>query len=470
MAYFKALFGFSLTVVFLNLNIFQWNAQSLLPKLTSFENLLVQEKIHIASVCETWLDNEKHIKIKDYITYRCDRDDSYGGVAVFVHKSVRSQRCTIQMSNTGLQVVHLKLFNCVDVENIVSIYCPPPSPSLHTTAQDWECFSIATSKCLVLGDFNGHHTNWSVKTDPRGMQIFDTLLETQLVTLNDCNPTRVKLRNGRLVESSPDIFMATSDIALKCNYKVLYETLGSDHRFMKVSINIAPSRLPTIKRNFKNADWISYTTTLQKLFENFIFSDNLQNDYNKFIDYVNISAELFIPYIRCNLNPCSKFSPKPYWNPSLAKLVAERRLALSQFRRNPIPRNSDILKDKINIAQNSLRKAKSDNFKNFCNSLDHTTSTSELWHKMKWVKGYNSSTNYVDEQLATGLLQSLSPDYASPKCPTFSSPNDLIGSDISLAELENSIPTKNTCPGTDNITYAMIKNLPNKAKCVLILV
>lgn len=66
------------------LNIFQWNSQSLRPKLTEFECLLNQEKIHLAIVSETWLEPGSQIKISGYNIFRKNRSDSYGGVAAII--------------------------------------------------------------------------------------------------------------------------------------------------------------------------------------------------------------------------------------------------------------------------------------------------------------------------------------------------------------------------------------------------
>lgn len=46
------------------INIIQWNSQSIKPKLTEFECLLYQYKVHIAILSETWLNEDTH-------TYKC---------------------------------------------------------------------------------------------------------------------------------------------------------------------------------------------------------------------------------------------------------------------------------------------------------------------------------------------------------------------------------------------------------------
>lgn len=78
-------------------------------------------------------------------------------------------------------------------------------------------FSRESKIALVAGDCTGHHTNWSYTTDQRGTQILDSSLEHSFVTLNNGEATRVKLVNGNIQRSSPDITLASSDIAIKFN-------------------------------------------------------------------------------------------------------------------------------------------------------------------------------------------------------------------------------------------------------------
>lgn len=183
---------------------------------------------------------------------------------------------------------------------------------------------------------------------------------------------------------------------------------------------------------------------------------------------INLAADIHIPYIKINSDPEKNFTPKPYWNSSLSKLVAERRLALSTFRRNPTPFNFDKLQEKIRECQRSLRIARSKSFQDFCTSLDGTTSHTVLWKKMKWFKGCYVPRSGISKVKALGLLQSLAPDFVCTDDPRFHSNNPKIETQISRHELDNSLRTKDTSPGSDNISYSMLYNLPNNAKLILL--
>ncbi|CAG5005988.1 unnamed protein product [Parnassius apollo] len=233
------------------------------------------------------------------------------------------------------------------IENVYSSYCPP---SAHTTLTDWDqIFNIARRKTIIAGDLNGHHTNWSTRTDSRGDQILDSILDNNFVSLNDCSHTRIKLVNGTVQKSAPDLSLASLDIALKFDWIVLNENLGSDHLMIKIKTNIGTSNIYKRKRNFKKADWLQYKSRIESKLKGFILPDDHQSAYDALIDIINEVADKCISLIKICENPLhqQKFTPRPYWNPDISKAVAERRRALAVFRRNPTPVNLEALQNKV---------------------------------------------------------------------------------------------------------------------------
>lgn len=452
----------------ININIIQWNCQSIRPKSMSLESLLTQEKVHIAVLSETWLEPDSYFHINGYNTFRLDRLDGYGGVAILTHKSVKVITCLSRSPNVGIELLHVKIFNCRFIENIISIYCPS---TVRATQNDWDyIFSLCGTKSLILGDFNAHHPNWSFKTDQRGAQIFDCMLDHNFVTMNNGSPTRIRLVNGLLQQSSPDVSFVSSDLATLLSWNVTNETLGSDHVIIKISFTMDLSRDVIRKRNFKHCDWASYSKRIEELLIDFSIPSDLQSFYDMFLDAIQTAANEFIPYIKIPQHFNTKFSPKQYWNPELSKAVAERRLALAIFRRCPSPVNLENLQDKISSAQRVIRLARCRSFQRFCSSIDETSSPSVMWRKMKWMKGYRSSTNNscLDREQVNGMLNNLAPDYVSPPQPEFQSNNVYLESDITLQEIINSIKKNDTAPGSDEISFSMIKHLPTIGKSLLL--
>jgi ribonuclease HI len=444
------------------LNIIQWNSQSLRPKLVDFDNLLNREKIHIAIVSETWLEEFTPIYLRGYNVFRKDRFDSYGGVAIICHKSVSTQVCSIDAINPGIEAIQIRIFNCKYLENIVSIYCPS---SVRTNQTDWDkIFSLTSKKTLLAGDFNGHHLSWSYKNDQRGIQLFDTALEYGFTSINSGEHTRVKLVNGNVQKSSPDISFLSTDISVHFNWKILNENLGSDHFIIKMSIKVSGTLNFINKRNFKQADWNTYSKDLTNSFfnldSNSCHANNIQEYYDFFLDQINHSADKNIPLSKLCINPTNKFRPKEYWCPELSKVVAERRLALAKFRKNPTPVNLRILERKVAEARAKIKAAKYDSWRKFCSNIDECTSVAEMWDKMRWYKGYNRSKLIASESKRKELLYSLTPDTVANCPPKIASSNDALESSFTIQEMENILKKRDTSPGIDRITYSMIYHLP----------
>ena len=97
---------------------------------------------------------------------------------------------------------------------------------------------------FILGDFNCHHPLWDsrVTSDPRWEKVFDWVIFSDLVPLNDPD-TSTLLHRSSGSRSSPDIFFAPSSLALSCSWEVLRD-LGSDHLPILLSIPLSPVFYP----------------------------------------------------------------------------------------------------------------------------------------------------------------------------------------------------------------------------------
>ncbi|KAF9797143.1 hypothetical protein SFRURICE_019628, partial [Spodoptera frugiperda] len=434
--------------------LFDWNARSLMPKRNEFELLIAQEKAHIALVTETWLEPDTHFNVSGYNTLRRDRPDGYGGLAILIHKSIKVQQCSTYINNPGIEIMSVNLVNCNEIKNIVLVYCPS---SVRTCLSDWEqIFSLFSSKCIIAGDFNGHHATWSSKTDARGIQLYDTALDSGFISLNDGNAALV---DGVAQNTSPDVTFVSTDLSVLLGWRIINENLGSDHLFIKISYKYNSSLNPVVtikKRNFKLAKWSNYSEALENSLIQTVVPRNVQSLYDNFIEQLNKAADENIPFIKLNSNPSNGFRPKSYWNPNLSRLVAQRRLALKIFRRNPTPNNLSVLEHKTEVAKKAISQEKSKDWRNYCSSVNEQTSSSEMWKRMGWIKGRVSPRLSVSNEHKVELLCSLAPDYVYPKQQQFNSNNAVLEDKFTLQEMINCFKRKDTAPGTDGITYSLI--------------
>ena len=120
---------------------------------------------------------------------------------------------TINTHNTELQMVKVHINNTKHI-TIANIYIPPgDTTSTHYKTADTgiqHCIQYITkiAHSVLTGDVNAHSTLWHSYTDDhRGQLIADVISNSDHITLNTNNPTRVP--NTTLEQtSSPDITMS----------------------------------------------------------------------------------------------------------------------------------------------------------------------------------------------------------------------------------------------------------------------
>ncbi|CAG9571984.1 unnamed protein product [Danaus chrysippus] len=119
-------------------------------------------------------------------------------------------------------------------------------------------------------------------------------------------------------------------------------------------------------------------------------------------------------------------------------MVAERRLALKNLRRNPTPDNLDILEKKVADARLFITKADCKSWQSFCNNINENTTVIDMWHKMQWMKGLKRTKTCTPDDKKQELLQTLAPDFVSPSIPEFRSKNIVLEAPFTYPELYNS--------------------------------
>jgi len=148
-------------------NIIQWNVRSLPARLPSIQHLLSDHKCSIALLSETWLLPSRYLTIPQFKTYRSDRSDGYGGVAIAVHNSLKSKQIPLDVA-TRNSFTHNKI-DIIGIEvHLVNSHpplkfwsCYIPSNS-NVPSNLWrELFNLISHNTLLGGDFNTFHPAWS---------------------------------------------------------------------------------------------------------------------------------------------------------------------------------------------------------------------------------------------------------------------------------------------------------------------
>ena len=122
--------------------------------------------------------------------------------------------------------------------SFLNVYAPPIRSSQWDGRTDSFCPAIlpSSSNLFILGDFNCHHSLWDSKgTSNLLREVFDWVISSDLLHLNDPDTPPTLLHHSSGSRSFPNIFFAPSSLALSCSCEVLQD-LGSDHLPILLSV------------------------------------------------------------------------------------------------------------------------------------------------------------------------------------------------------------------------------------------
>ena len=177
-----------------------------------------------------------------------DATHTSGGVIIFVKQGLSfSELSTSSLSSLDpySDYVEVKISLNNSSLSFLNVYAAPIRSS--PTNGKTDSFSLSIFPCsrnlFILGDFNCHYSPWDSRgtSDSRGEEVFDWVISSDLLPLNDPDTPTLLLR------SSPGLFFAPSSLAFSCSWEVLQD-LGSDHLPILLSTplsGLSPQRAPS---------------------------------------------------------------------------------------------------------------------------------------------------------------------------------------------------------------------------------
>ena len=258
------------------LRVLQWNAGCLRARSTELLHFLSSYPVDLICIQESNLNSSSSLRIPGFSALRFDcthyqsgilspdATHAIGGIVIFVRQGLSfSELSTSSLSSldpySDYVGVNISLNNSSSV-SFLNVYVPPfrSSPTDGRTFSFSPSILFSSGNLFILGDFNCHHPLWDSKStsDPRGEEVFDWVISSDLLPLNDPNISTLLHRSSDS-RSSPDISFAPSTLALFCSWEVLQD-LGSDHLPILLSVPLSPvfrlnERPPSF--NFQKARW-----------------------------------------------------------------------------------------------------------------------------------------------------------------------------------------------------------------------
>lgn len=478
--------------------ILQWNARSLIRNGQEFKKYVDDLSVKPSVICiqESWLISKLDFCIKGYSSVRRDRDNGRGGgVITFVQTGIQYREV-----KRGKQLEYVMIEVRIGTESIeiINFYNPCQQLLLNQLEEIWEG---TKGRVLWCGDFNAHSTLWGDKNDCNGDIILEFMDGEDLVCLNDGSGTRMDMARG--TESAIDLTLATATLADKCEWEVLNrDAVGSDHFPIRIEMGMEVS----VEREIHNERWI-----LEKA------------DWNKFrqiseerLSYVNINANIedFSLHVSAGIvsaattaipktKPVSLGRIVPWWNKDCRMAVKNRNKAFRVLKRTHSFQNLVLFKKAQATVRRTVKQAKKDCWKRFCDSVGRDTPVGKVWGMIKKMKGNGKQYGYPGlldgdtmitsnigkaEIIAKTLSKVHSTDNLSQKeraaraetvweyqqdCVGVDDDTGVTGGEMNtlftIAELDNALrKLGKSSPGGDGICYTMLEKLTDKGKEVLL--
>ena len=472
-----------------SLRVLQWNAEGLRARSTELLHFLLSHPVDLICIQESNLNSS--FQIPGFSGLRSDRSHSRSGifssdtthasgsVVIFVRQgSSFSELSTSSLSSldpySDYVETNISLNNSSSL-SFLNVYAPLFAPPQRMAEPTPPSILPSYRNLFILGDFNCHHPLWDSIgiSDPRGEEVFDWVISSDVLPLNDPDaPTLLHRSSGS--RSSPDISFAPSSLALSCSWEVLQD-LGSDHLPILLTIPLSPVFRPNERPpsfNFQKARWDGFAYYFDSHCPSAEGYSSLSSAAAFFTSLTLNAAKSSIPFGRI------KRPPKAWWSAEVEEAVSEKRKAFAAAHRSHEDRQSYISASRR--ASSVTAKAKTEAWQTNCSSLSSKSVHSLLRSIAGSPSSSSSSPNCSSPRESASVYAAYLRSHFSVSQPkalrsrargylselrratcseesysSFCSPFSLAEFHAVASNLSSSSAT-----GPDKVTYPMLKHLP----------
>ena len=364
-------------------HIVLWNARGLNCKLNDLKNYVSTKQPQFICITETNLKAHQDPKLPNYILTRKDREDGYGGVAIFHHRATAVRQHQLSSHNGGkIGALSLEYNFQGQWSTLIVLYNPCKNIDEEEIAF---YFDKIQNVGLLYGDLNAHHPSWqeaSTSANYTGSSLFNNL--NQSTHLNLLNPKNFKTRTDPHSEktSNLDLFITTSHYTDK--QLTVGASMGSDHSVIIMEDQDAskPRLYNRPRWAVKKQRWSEWAEALK--IKCSIPSHSSSDDYSCLINDIISTSHEFL----CLQDSSVPRQPgQPWWNADCEEAVSRRKKTLKNFQKYQTAHNKMLFNKTSKEAKEIIIEAKKTAWKSFLSELSTQTSTTRVWKFFKAMKG-----------------------------------------------------------------------------------
>ncbi|KAK7096645.1 hypothetical protein V1264_003726 [Littorina saxatilis] len=469
-----------------NFTLMHWNAEGVRNKKQDLQQFLKTHSIDICCVQETHLNENHRFTMRGYESFRLDRAGGpKGGVLTLVKNTIPAAE-VYRSNDDSSELLGIKVFTEDKAMTFFNLYSPPTKP-LHL-----QHLQPASEHWLIAGDFNSHSPSWGyAELDRKGEDLEDWMFENNLILLNRPDDPPTYYSRSWRTTSTPDLAIATDDIASIAQREVNQQLGGSDHK--PVIIQLQEQVRTTRQKlkpswNYKKARWNDFERKLDENCRKLDLQDeNLNDQAEHFTAAVLKAAKKTIPRGR-------RRDYKPGWNDHLQQLHDAVCTAREAMEENP----TDELVTAHNKAKAEFTKVKLQQLRNSWHektqSLSMDKDTFKLWQLTKTLNNdrpekrqtvLEANGEFQTGKIAANTLARMYQQDSTVTLPRertravreqlqqtliHDKANSCMSSALRMDELEEAIRALKCkkAPGPDGISNDMIKHFGNNAKHALL--
>ena len=279
---------------------------------------------------------------------------------------------------------------------IFNVYCPPGRDL------SLEKMELEDSKCIITGDFNSHSESWGYEeADKRGEEVEDWQVDNNLLLLNDPEDPPTFYSRSWKSNSTPDLAFATYDTARIATRTVLEQLGGSDHKPVKISLdmNFKPQEAKTFPRwNYKRANWEKFTNQTD------LYSSEIRNKQKNINGKIKTFNQAILKAAKESIPRGARKNYRPYWTEELQKMEDDLSEARNKVEEEPTEENNIALKAATAKHKQTLIQETRKSWHVKTENLNLDKDDSKLWRLTKILSDETNRSTRITLQKNHDLL------------------------------------------------------------------